>query len=208
MLTIDEKKQKKKESDKRYRELYLERCKENNKQWRLANPEKIKESRRQDYIKNFKRYKELARKWIEAHPDKIKEIKNRWLEKNREKARKSVDRYRKQYPEKVKENFNSWRKRNRGKVAVQDHRRRAKKSGNGGSFTAGEWELLKKQYGYTCPMCNKKEPEIKLTIDHVIPINKGGINRIENIQPLCKSCNSKKHTDIFRITPDGGLMLF
>ena len=65
-----------------------------------------------------------------------------------------------------------------------------------GSHTLGEWELMKKQYGFTCPSCGKKEPEIKLTEDHIIPLDRGGSDYIENIQPLCRSCNSKKHTEI------------
>ena len=77
-----------------------------------------------------------------------------------------------------------------------------------GSFTLAEWELLKKQYGNRCPLCREEEPAITLTIDHIIPLSKGGSNYIENIQPLCKPCNSKKHTGIFRITPKGELMLF
>lgn len=62
------------------------------------------------------------------------------------------------------------------------------------SHTYGEWELLKKQYNYTCPCCGLSEPEIKLTEDHIIPLSKGGSDLIENIQPLCLSCNLKKHT--------------
>ena len=76
--------------------------------------------------------------------------------------------------------------------------RRARKRSAEGSFTNGEWELLKKQYGFTCPCCKKSEPEIKLTRDHIVPLSKGGSNYIENIQPLCKSCNSYKHTQTIK----------
>ena len=80
-------------------------------------------------------------------------------------------------------------------------RYKARKKEAIGNHTFGEWELLKKQYGYTCPACGRKEPEIKLTEDHIIPLSKGGSDYIENIQPLCVSCNTRKYTKTTKYKP-------
>ena len=63
-------------------------------------------------------------------------------------------------------------------------------------FTAEEWQALKAHYDYTCLKCQKREPEITLTRDHIIPQVKGGLDKIDNIQPLCVSCNSSKRERI------------
>lgn len=51
-------------------------------------------------------------------------------------------------------------------------------------------ELLHK-YKFQCVSCGERE-EKKLTIDHIKPVSKGGTNDYENLQILCKSCNSSK----------------
>lgn len=76
--------------------------------------------------------------------------------------------------------------------------RRNRKFNASGYHTFGEWENLKAQYNWTCPACKKIEPDIKLTEDHIIPLSVGGSDNIENIQPLCKSCNCRKHAKIIK----------
>lgn len=61
-----------------------------------------------------------------------------------------------------------------------------------GRICASEWAQLKRQYDYTCLACGRKEPDIELTLDHVVPLVRGGSAGIENAQPLCRSCNSAK----------------
>ena len=80
-------------------------------------------------------------------------------------------------------------------------KRRAMEKNAEGNHTLGEWMTLKAQYNWTCPWCLKKEPEISLTEDHIIPLSKGGSDNIENIQPLCRLCNSRKQARIIQKFP-------
>lgn len=48
-----------------------------------------------------------------------------------------------------------------------------------------------KKHGRKCLSCSSTE---NLTLDHVIPISRGGKDEISNLQPLCKSCNCSKGT--------------
>ena len=46
--------------------------------------------------------------------------------------------------------------------------------------------------GYICQYCGKKFPRDQLTIDHVIPLEKHGIDELTNYVTACKSCNEMK----------------
>jgi len=51
--------------------------------------------------------------------------------------------------------------------------------------------MLRRGDAKKCVYCNATKD---ITIDHVIPLIKGGSNDLENLQFLCRKCNSKKHT--------------
>lgn len=81
-------------------------------------------------------------------------------------------------------------KTHRGQTRLlQFHKRRAAKLGGGGTHTADEWDALLHAFGGVCLCCGTTN---RLTRDHVVPLTRGGTDLIENIQPLCHSCNSSK----------------
>lgn len=77
--------------------------------------------------------------------------------------------------------------------------RYARERGAKGSHTLAQWQSLKFSYCYKCAICGKKKP---LTKDHKIPLSKGGTNYIDNIQPLCRNCNSKKNVKLIYENPE------
>jgi 5-methylcytosine-specific restriction endonuclease McrA len=162
---------------------------------------KHKEKRRLYGIKwrneNRERIKFLSKKYRKEHPERVKECKNIWNRLHPEKARISAKKWQKANPQRRKIISNRYNQKHpeAGRRSAKKYRRI--KFNAEGSHTQGEWELLKKQYGYICPRCKRQEPfmgqyRLYLTEDHIIPISKGGTDNIENIQPLCHSCNAIK----------------
>ncbi|MFN6571162.1 HNH endonuclease [Dendronalium sp. ChiSLP03b] len=45
---------------------------------------------------------------------------------------------------------------------------------------------------YQCQSCGKTTLVTNLTIDHIIPLARGGQNDISNLYTLCFSCNQQK----------------
>lgn len=48
------------------------------------------------------------------------------------------------------------------------------------------------QMGWLCVWCGKLLNISTVTVDHIKPVSKGGTHHIDNLQPMCRSCNSSK----------------
>jgi 5-methylcytosine-specific restriction endonuclease McrA len=48
----------------------------------------------------------------------------------------------------------------------------------------------------TCHYCGKKVGFKQLTMDHIVPLSRGGRSTKGNIVPCCKACNIAKKADL------------
>lgn len=101
----------------------------------------------------------------------------------------------KRNPEMSREQKLRWKNKNYEKYLQikRDDQRRRKYRLKSGSITSEDWAAMLESCDYRCVFCGSGED---ITQDHIIPLSKGGQNIIENIQPLCRSCNSKKRDKI------------
>lgn len=75
--------------------------------------------------------------------------------------------------------------------------RRARVREAEGTVTAEDWLLILEQHKHRCYYC--KKIRVRMTLDHVIPLSKGGRNSPENVVPACVSCNCAKRDKILRL---------
>jgi 5-methylcytosine-specific restriction endonuclease McrA len=161
-----------------------------------------------EYSRNYNLSKKTGEKMepvpLNRQIPRVKKPKSQLaLERERE-HRRGAARERRKLPinqEKEREWKRAYRRANPEKDAERNHRRLACIRENGGILTAGDWKAIKKAQGGCCLACGKKA---RLTVDHIIPLSKGGRNEPANVQGLCKSCNSSKgnrHNTDYRPKP-------
>ena len=123
---------------------------------------------KKEYKKNYnkihskKRVKEAV-EWGRKNKDRRKIIRKRWVKNNREKV--------------------NFLKR------MYMYRRKQTIKGAGIYPSLERIKRLYEDFLNLCAYCGLNKAD---TIDHIIPLTKGGTNGIENLLPACRSCNSQK----------------
>ena len=118
-----------------------------------------------------------------------------WRKENVARSTAYTTKYRQQHRQQYNARVRLYRK---DRAHVWDHNRRARLLA-GGIYTIQEWCALLEKYEYRCLACGSKD---HIVVDHVIPLSRGGMNTIDNLQPLCFTCNAKKHAKTIDYRPD------
>jgi len=172
-------------------------CKQCRSKYYIENREKILEGMSRNYYKNRAKKLEYARQYVQQNRAKVTQYKREYYLANVEKYHIAHVEYYKTHRQEIINRVLRWRKENpdklRANARTSVHRRRARLSQSGGSHSMEEFEELCAKHGNRCLCCDESKP---LTIDHIVPISRGGTNDIDNIQPLCLSCNCKKSDKI------------
>ena len=178
------------------RDAVLERC----RRYREADPEAARERSRKSYAANPDR----ARRYRAANADAIRETKRRYQAANADAIRERMRKYR-------AANVDATRERNRkyyiaNKAALLEHtrqylaanpkvrrkqhrNRRARKHKAICEHGKGCFSVAAERMPQRCTYCGTNQD---IVADHYRPLADGGLDCKDNLQPACRSCNSRK----------------
>lgn len=78
-------------------------------------------------------------------------------------------------------------------VRISNVNNRAKRLGLAGRITVEGWLAIYHRFDGRCAVCGSNE---YISIDHILPLSKGGDNTEDNLQPLCRDCNLSKRDQL------------
>jgi hypothetical protein len=162
------------EISKVYRLNNKERVAEVNRQWQKNNRDKKRASQRAWEEKNVESEKLRKKLHYEQNKDLWRERNRIWAKENRSKENAKKRNWRSKNPEKVQEEFTRYRTRKK----------------QNGIFSIIKKDMRKLLATSNCFYCHTEMS--KPTLDHVIPVSRGGQHSIGNLVASCGSCNSSK----------------
>jgi 5-methylcytosine-specific restriction endonuclease McrA len=213
---LEARRERERATTKQWRDANTAKVRANKKAWYDAHPGHGSETKKKWVAANkgSEKYKARARasakKSAAAHPERVRATKKRWNAANPDKVRAMKARDAVRNAKQIADRLRKWERANAEKVrirkAASTAKRRSRLEGIG-DFTLEEWTALLDATGRKCLLCGVPETDAvyriakngarligRLTVDHVIPLSKGGRGTIDNIGPLCLPCNMRKHT--------------
>lgn len=158
---------------------------------------------------------ENTKRWQSQNADKTREIKRKSAEKNKQKNNeKSRQRYREDesYRKRLKKHSDKWESRNKARINAKLRQRRdnpryrmqnrlAQQHRKENTLLTEErvremWEELQGRCAY-CGISIFLEMERDTTIEHIVPITRGGNGESHNLTLICALCNTSKNNRLY-----------
>ena len=177
-----------KKSYKKHREEILEKKKQYYQKHKESKIRRVQKY----YLEHKEKIKQYAREYAREYYQKNKEARREYYQKNKEAQR---ERSRKFGKTKLgKRTIKKYKQSEKGRLADRNrqHLKRVIKN-NGTGITNQQWNEILRVYNFQCAYCGIKG---NMTIDHVVPLSKGGEHCIENAVPACIECNRAKSASL------------
>jgi hypothetical protein len=147
------------------------------KRWREKNPSTV-QANKQRYGRTEKA-KQTAKEWEKRNKEKRQRQNRGWEQKNKN-HRLAL--------------WNEWARKNPDNIKHSQQKRRALQMGSEVLFTLdAKQRIIRKANGF-CYYCNTRSE--RLSLDHVLPLSRGGRHSEGNIVVCCMSCNSSKKNNL------------
>jgi len=137
-------------------------------------------------------------------PEKERAVAKAWRERNKEKVSERNRRYYAENKARVQEAVRKYNAEHVGEAKAWQQNYRARRRA-GGSLTGDDMRrvLSSSAECFYCeaPYTDRRRP----TVDHIVPLSRGGTNTCNNLVSCCRSCNSsKKNRTVSEWTPPIG----
>lgn len=174
--------------------------------WRRKNPDKVRAQQRVWYRRFGKtwyrknraklrlRWRKYYRKERRLKLEQQKARRRRYYWKNRERILEKRRRLWAHNPDLFRARERKRYRRHRIRRIVSQRNIQARRAGAKGQITPQEWRRLLKRHKFRCFYCRVRLLPANRTLDHKIPLSRGGTNTIGKVVPACRPCNNRKLT--------------
>lgn len=158
--------------------------------------EHIKAYHQEYYIKNKEMVDEKNKKWYHANKEKRKASIKSWQDRNKDRFNNLLKNWRIKNHEYHRKLKSDWKKHNKKRVVLYAEKRRSLEVGVGAltyeKIQRVYEDNIKKHGTLTCILCDKSIIFGQDSLEHLIPLSRGGTNDYENLGVAHKICNSGK----------------
>lgn len=163
-----------------YRAANLEACDARAAAWKAAHQDQVRASDRARgaarYAANPERLRAWGKEWLEADPERARSMKRASRQRNLDAARES---------------HANWKRHNPEKVRAASHRRRARKLA---AFVEDVLlSVLVERDHDRCGICGKRVLPAARSVDHILPLSRGGEHSYANTQLAHLRCNNRRN---------------